>query len=390
LNIFVNRKLISCDTIVPLALEARRLAPRARISFCVTDGATAEAIRQNRVLGDAINECGRLLDLGRRPGRGRLRHRLAVAPALARLFARTAADRALNFHFKALNKGLLSGLYRLAPGRAYYCQSDSYGFTRLMHDVTYDTIPPPAPIVRPPRATRLIAFTSDWVVSAAPACAHLERFVFGPTRRRRVWLDFVRRRADAYIEEDFARAGVAPTREILAVMLGVFEGLPYLREPDTVRRRLVELLRTLTAQGGGRAIFLKPHVVTDMAILRDALAAVPGGKFVITHLHPMVLAQRARLFACNYYSTTIGDAATLGVPTIEYTDYTDRTLQLTAGGSMRPEFVGHFVNGDPNELERVVRGALSSSPPPPFAGVEGDESGLLRHLERALNGHADR
>ncbi len=389
LNIFLNRKLISCDTIVPLALELKQRVPDAKVNFVVVDHATADAIRQNRVLYDAISQAGSFIDIGRPKGRNKLAHRLSVGPRIAALFARTAAGQAITLHFKALNKGPLAWLYRLNPDRTYYCESDSYGFTKLMYDVTYHAITPPPPITRAPNARRLIAFSADWALMNAPVCRHLDRFVFGPTRIRKPWLDFVRSRADAYFAEDFRQAGVPDSDEILAVMLGVFHPLAYLREPMTMRRRLTELLQVLVRHGGGRPIFLKPHVVTDLAVLKEILSEIPHGNFVISYLHPMVLAQRARLFACNYYSTTVGDAAMLGVPTIEYTDYTDSALALTGGGSMRPQFIHHFINGDKTALDTTVREILAGPRPLLSKGREDDSSGLFSHLSAVLHGHAD-
>ncbi len=388
LHIFVNRKLISCDTIVPLALELKQRNPATAVRFYVSDHSTANAIRQNRVLYDAICTSGAMIDIGRPRDRARLAHRLENGSTFSALFARTVADRAITLHFKALNDGPLAWLYRLNPGRTYYCESDSYGFTKLMYDVTYHAMKPPPPITRAPNAKRLIAFSAQWPMISAPVCGHLDRFVFGPTRTRKPWLDFVASRADSYFAEEFVRAGVPESREILAVMLGVFHPLPYLRDPQTMGRRLRELLKALVQHGDGRPIFLKPHVVTDLAVLREILAEFPGAPFVISYLHPMVLAQRARLFACNYYSTTVADAAVLGVPTIEYSDYTDAALALTAGGSMRPEFIRHFINDNEAELASVVRTILATPAAAVKKGREGDDSGLLDHMDSVLNGHA--
>ncbi|MDK1022136.1 MAG: hypothetical protein QGD90_10920, partial [Candidatus Hydrogenedentes bacterium] len=71
----------------------------------------------------------------------------------------------------------------------------------------------------------------------------------------------------------------------------------------------------------------------------------------------------------------------LGVPTIEYTDYSDEALRITDHGSARPEFVTHFINHDREEFERLV-GELTAAPPRSAwpEGATGDESGLLARL----------
>ena len=93
-------------------------------------------------------------------------------------------------------------------------------------------------------------------------------------------------------------------------------------------------------------VMLKPHAITDRARVEAAIRARPNGRFVVTDLHPMVLATHATLFVANYYSTTFADGHAMGVPTIEYSDYSTDALTVTGGGSMRAEYVTRFVNRD--------------------------------------------
>ena len=95
----------------------------------------------------------------------------------------------------------------------------------------------------------------------------------------------------------------------------------------------------------------------------------------MSYLHHSVLGQGARLLACNYYSTTVEDAAVLGMPTGEYTDYTNTTLTLTRGVAMRPELVRHFVNGKISALDSIVRDIAAGSRPILACGREGDKTG---------------
>ena len=100
----------------------------------------------------------------------------------------------------------------------------------------------------------------------------------------------------------------------------------------------------------------------------------------MTHLHPSVLATRARLVVANYYSTTLADVFNLNVPTVEYTDYSDRALAVTGGGSMRPEFVTHFINDDRARFRAALTEIMACPRRPLPVGLEGDPSGLLARL----------
>ena len=81
--IFLNNKRISCDTILPVMMEAYRRTGR-RVLFLTTDAETYDGIRQNVVLWDAIRRIGRITLIGRRNRVGPNRKRRRSASSGAR------------------------------------------------------------------------------------------------------------------------------------------------------------------------------------------------------------------------------------------------------------------------------------------------------------------
>jgi len=380
--VFLNNKLISCDTIAPLLLEIRKHAKR-RIRVFTTDPRTYAAIRRNVVLWDALNGVGKLVLLGRRR-RGPLSwlaNRVRLSAVLGTLALRALLGRADFIHFRALNEPGLAWLGRLNRRRTFFCESDSWGESELMLRIAEVS----APRVRnqhAPVGDNLIAFQGNWTWLRHPSAAAREAFVFGPTRTRRVWIDFVGTRAANYFRREFASAGTAEYDEVVAFMLGYMGPLPYMREPDSTRRLFAETLKDLFELSGGRPVLLKPHVITDMAAVEAEIAKYPRGRVIVTHLHPSVVAMRARLVTANYYSTTLADVFHLNVPTVEYTDYSARALEITGGGSMRPECITYFINRDRERFRSVVGQVLAEGRAPLPAGNEGDPSGLIARLCR--------
>ena len=179
-----------------------------------------------------------------------------------------------------------------------------------------------------------------------------------PVFRTKAWTDFVEAHSDGYLNQDFDRAGVAPKSEILTFMLGYFGKLDFLISESIQLELFHKTIETLLEVGEGRPIFLKPHVITNREVLKDALMRYRGKSIIVSYLHPAVLASRSRLFVASYYSTTLSIAKGMGVPTIEFSGYTDKALALTKDGSMRPELVDHFVNLDRTAFRNVV---ISSS-----------------------------
>jgi hypothetical protein len=180
-----------------------------------------------------------------------------------------------------------------------------------------------------------------------------------PVFRTKAWMDFVETRSDEYLKREFDRVAVSPNSEILSFMLGYFGKLDCLIS-DTVPLELFhKTIETLLEVGGGRPVFLKPHIITDRKILKYELERYQGRPIIVSYLHPAVLASRSRLFVASYYSTTLSIAKGMGVPTIEFSGYTAKALAVTNGGSMRPELVDHFINLDRTAFRETVQSILT-------------------------------
>jgi hypothetical protein len=78
----------------------------------------------------------------------------------------------------------------------------------------------------------------------------------------------------------------------------------------------------------------------------------------------------------------LADAHTLGVTTIEYTDYANKILKATKGKSIDSNFVSYFINNDIDYFKNVIINVLNKN----FVlrknqwKTDHDESGLLLHL----------
>ena len=81
--------------------------------------------------------------------------------------------------------------------------------------------------------------------------------------------------------------------------------------------------------------------------------------FYITYLHPSILLRNARFVVCNWYSTILGDAHSLNVPTVEYAYYSEHLRQdlgneLIVSKSIGSDYVDWFVYDDIDKFEKIV------------------------------------
>jgi hypothetical protein len=388
--VFLGNKLISCDSIVPVMMELHARTGE-RSLLVTTDRGTYNSIRANIVLNDAINGIGSLLFLGRNGPdiRESIRYRLFALNWLIRTAMRALMGRHVFVHFRALAEWPLRILYLANPSRTFWFEADNFGESELMLKVGMlvrarlrgrDSIE--RPVYR--SAGKLVAFQPNWS-RLKEEHPDVPRYVIGPSRTRAFWISHLVAESDRYFRDAFAAAKIAPSDRIIAVMLGWLGEFPQLRKSSQSAIELLEeTLSVLASEHRGLPIFLKPHVFTDMKIVRSMLSNYPDTPFMISYLHPGVLATRATFFICNHYTTTLADASSLGVPTIEYTAYSDEVLEITSNGSMRPEFVTHFINEDTDRLRLTVRSILDQAhgkrqlP----TGEAGDASGAFAELCR--------
>lgn len=389
LVIFLNNKLITCDTILPLMMELHRRTGR-RCLFLTRDAETFDAIRENFVLWEAIRAIGRLVDIGRSQEGfvGFLRHRLRVGSLLLGVALRAVFGRVDIFHFRALNQGPLRLLYRVNRRRTYFCESDSFGEPPLMAAVGSAGLARRKVSVQP-AAGRVVAFSPHFRWLASPELAGIPKHIFGPTRLRKTWLDYVRDRGERDWRAEFARAGVAAPDSAFVFFLGFFGYPGCIKKVDGLAIELFhETLDAILDVAPDVPVVLKPHVFTDMSVVEAALRARPRLVAVVSLLHPSILASRAKAAITNLYSTTQADAHALGVPTIEYTEYSDEALRLSGGGSMRPDMIDHFIQRDPTRLHGVLAELARRSRPSLPEGAADDPSGLLALFDSAQRGGA--
>ena len=359
LLVFINRKLISIDTIIPLLCELKFYSKEIKIIVICPDYSTLDAINKNFFIRDQINTIGSLKVLSLRNIYGK-RTFLSILKCI--IFISSLAKNILlyksNFiHFGILFKKPFKYLCYFNKKNVFFAESDSYGFTQLMQDVTFMKINSPR-IYPNIGSNSLIAFSKEWYLSKN---INNKIYYFGTPRKRIYWQNIVKSNADKYLRKELKKNGFNPKSKIISIMLGYFGDLKYLSNKNSVYNCLEESIQMLSECIKDEVIVLKPHVITDLDLLNNLLAGFKNTKFLISNLHPMLLATRSKFAIANYYSTTLSDFNSLGVKTIEYTDYNNKALLLTNGGSLRPDKVDFFINKDQIELKIAINKLLKTS-----------------------------
>jgi len=358
--VFLNNKLISCDTVVPLVKELSEAGNRTNFEFLCFDAPTYKGIRDNIVLSDAIDSMGTLRMLGRKRKSfiGGILHRFTVFPEIFRYLLLGLTSKATFIHFKALDEWPLKILSVFCPGRTILVQGSAIGYAPLEKKVS-EMILPRTYSTREPMGDTILAFNKDWMVLDDPRIKSKDLFFLSPPFSRRSWMNYLEKKQGQYFETAFRESNVEPRNEIVPFMLCWMGPNNQTRRPDMYPELFDETLGMLEKHCSSLPIFVKPHPADaanedSRKQLQNIIEKHPGLDVVITHLHPLVLSYRARFFIANTYTTTFSFARFSNIPTIEYTDYRDEILKETNFNSMRPDMVTNFINHDQEKLSATL------------------------------------
>lgn len=357
--VFLNNKLISADTFLPVMLELAERAPDTSVVVVCMSWDARRAIEQNTVIRDAYKKFGGVhcWQRDRKGGESVLSHRLRTVPSLLRLLIASVFRRAHIVHFGILRARSLRAFYYFNRARTYLVEPNPIGYSALMIEHIANLKRRRTSASPELFAGHVVAFGADWPVARAAHAKGIEVLLERPFKQSAAW----RRRARSLADVHFSKGDLRlkPGERIATFILGSFNRFDFQDETVDPFNFFCETLDALERAAPRVRVFLKPHIITEMDMVRAELAKRAPDRYVISHLNPSVLAARSSFFIGNYFSTAFSDARFFDVPTIEYACYGQAALEVTKGGSMRPDYVTHFVQRDPQALRLAVRTALS-------------------------------
>jgi hypothetical protein len=354
--VFLNNKLITADTSVPLMLALKTRYKKVTIKYLCADNDTFKILQNNVVLWDAIIKTGSILNLGS-PSRsilGRLIGVLKKLAVLSHLMITSKISTTFIIHFRALNYFPFSMLAYVNSQRTILMEPGCWGYSRVMQ-LLGDQSVGREPDARPGKCSALIAFAEDWPELHHSEHAAKNKYLLNSTHLYDAWLKHVRESQYKYLWPTLKELNRKEDSKYFVIILGTLGELGYLKKRQSTIELFREILDILQCEFKSIPVLIKPHAITDPSLLDQELVGRNRSQFVVTHLHPAVLATQAISFLGTYFSLSFCDAIALGVPTIEYTDYSEEYCHITEGGSMRPEKVSYFVPHDPLKLLMVLR-----------------------------------
>ena len=354
--VFLKNKLISCDTIVPLLHEIQQRR-KHKVYFIVPSVQTEDYIKKNIVLYDLMSSMGRISSINK----GNILTKFIFLIKLIYISSSCFLKNGHVFYFGKIG-GIIGKIMRINERRMFMTESDNFGFSDLTRraETAAGLTRHSANDKQEDFYGKNLLMFSEYFKINDYNIKNKDVFYFGNTRNRESWMNYIEKESHKYLNSFFSQENLTPTLSIVYIMT-YFGDIPVVDTKDTMLHLFKDTLKILVQEANGVPILIKPHMITDLEIVKKEILKYPEAKIILTDLHPAVLSVTAMFFIGNYYSTVFGDAITWNVPTIEFTSYKSAVLKETNQGSTRPDFVTHFINNNPTMLKEIVSSLVSSS-----------------------------
>ncbi len=370
--VVVKNKLMSTDTVIPILIELKEKYNVSSL-LITNDELAHKGINSNVVLRDAIKHVGKELYIGGGSSNKILKKIFKIRWFVFLFYKLSLGTKVL--HFGIFHNFPYSILARWFCRNLYFLQSDSFKHSyEKISSLTEQTR-----IVSVPITKNIVAF-NDGMRDIDVLTDKHKLYMFGHTRTRGSWINYIKKRSDNYFDQ--YHRDVDLSNGCITLILSYFGFLPEMRDPNNSAKVLfIKTIEVLNEVRGNIPVLIKPHVFTDMKFVNDLI--VDADNMYITYLHPTILALNSRCFIANAYSTTLADANSVGVVTLEYTDYSESVLEETKGKSLGYEYVDYFINNDLNLFKETLQNILLNTyEQSNYQGHTGDPSCLLVDLSK--------
>lgn len=353
--VFVGKKLISSDTIAPILIELKKRKPLVKLIILTPDEATFDAIKANSTLFQLIKNNCEIRNLGglSEDNPKRLFEKIIWAHQLFLIFLLMLFDAARVIHFGVLETPPRKWIASFNKKRVYYVESNGWGTGDLhLKFIANSRAVEPAKAIL--SSNNIVSFCESWPLLAVSDNKNLVHFPVSKSKLWPAWNEFLETKGTDQWLKECERLEIDPDKPVFSYLLGTFDELPTLDTGNT-DSLTIDSIKILNGVDKNTPILLKPHAITQLNRLSKILTKVNAKNVHVTYLHPSLMARFSVAVICNYYSTSIADFWHKGVPTIEFTRYSQQLLNLTENRSFGGDYIDHFI--EMNEVE-VLRSTL--------------------------------
>ena len=337
--IFPKSKLESIDSILPLIYELK-VNHNQKIFLIFQNEKDLEIIKKNIFIYDTLLKCAKIIVLKKKIF---LLNKIRQIYFLFYFFFHNLISSKF-IHFGFFDNGFFRYLNLLFSNNFFRAQSNSYFDNRrnlikkmlIINEKLNFTY-----------SKNIIALNEDFKNKISFKNKNI--FFYTKPRLRNIWKNYTKKNSDYYFNKFHSQK---------KNQNNIFFAITSLHDQGFIRKGysisiFKNIISSLRKNFPNHLILIKPHPTTNLVELNDLIKNEIN--IEITFLHPSIISRHSEFFICDLFSTVTTDAHFLGLTTIEYTIYDDKTLELIGKKSIGNEFVDYFIHEDVKELDDLFK-----------------------------------
>ena len=347
--VFLGKKLISLDTILPVIAEVKSCNNNQKVVIIAPDEKTYDDIKKNITLYQYIRLNCHFLRLGgpKITGLSKYFQKILWTFYLLAIWLIVFFSNSKIIHFGLLEVLPRSSLKFRNKTKIRFFQSNCWGTSEFENRIQVLSYGNRRNNDVPKRENVSVFFNNSDIEPTGFFSNRDDLFCINPSKLWPAWNRFIDSTDKNQWIGECQRLNIDQSQRVVVFLLGTLDTLPFLNMSSTqMDDKLLKTLEVIQTAVPNITILLKPHVITEMARLDAVLGNLKSANAKVSYLHPQILAKHASIVICNYYSTALIDFWHRGVETVEFTRYGKNALKITNGGSMRPKYVDHFIDID--------------------------------------------
>lgn len=363
--VILNARLKTLDTIIPLMMDLDK--DKTEIIYYSPNFDTTKAIKLNKVINDCVAKTGKLVYFYNNSKKYKFLF------SIRKIFDFILLSS--YFFFKILLRKFDCIYFSDQRGKKFYlkylkynvflCENDPFGHTKYIlktkkieEGILLGKKMISSKFILPKQ--NLILFSKDFYnLDINKNNDKVNFWAFNNIKLSKKWLSFLNSNKEEYLKKEYNKNNIEFSNKIITICLGPLTrgfGLGK-RDKNIMGELLNESFEAINSLNLNFPIFIKPYPLgTDNekflneSLLYEILKNNNISNYIVTYLHPMILAQYSVFMLSNTNTSTFADFKYFDVPTIEYTHYSDLLLKNTNGKSIRPDWAKYFINHDKNKL----------------------------------------
>jgi hypothetical protein len=363
--VFLNNKLISLDTILPIIFILKNANKNIKITYYVFNIKTYNLIKKNIILMKAINQTGNLYYFHTKSSNTMIRfyQKINSAKILFIILISSFFCKSTYIHFKALNKWPFKLLYTFNSRRTLYWSSKSLIKPKtiaLLDDLAFINEKKNKLVwsfdmkYKYNSATAFVSANKNW--PALEFAGNKNVYLYDDLNINTSWVKFLLSNSNNLLNNKLNK----PNQNLYVIVGGGGFGgesgiIPYIVDLDKGLWKVLEDIITTIDKIDNSLIYYKPHPNINDKLKKQMEEKFKDYNMIFGDLHPVTLCSYAKCFLVTHWSNTLKIPHKLGIPTIEYTNYNEDALKITNYNSAVPNTVTHFIQNDKNKLFEVLK-----------------------------------